>query len=149
MNHHEGLRQWARGLYALEAATELLIRGFGGKFAKPGNPWVHTPQGDEYPWIDFEQLPEHIGALSGGERRYLLLATSLAGYEEVKLGDLLPGLDRPHLKLVMAAVSHAAGSHQSGRIISFHGDGVSVGPLEDFGPLYPWPPLPAQAGVNE
>ena len=38
--HHDQLRAWAKGIYSLEA-TELLIRGFGGRFADPGCPWVH------------------------------------------------------------------------------------------------------------
>ena len=30
----------------------------------------------------------------------------------MKLGDVLTGLDRPTLRLVLAAVAHAGGSHQ-------------------------------------
>ncbi len=30
MTHADDLRAWARGMYTIEAATELLIRAFGG-----------------------------------------------------------------------------------------------------------------------
>ncbi|MCB0912482.1 MAG: hypothetical protein KDB60_12785 [Propionibacteriaceae bacterium] len=36
----DGLRAWARGIYPLEAAVELLIRSCGGRFASSGMPWV-------------------------------------------------------------------------------------------------------------
>lgn len=43
MTHAEDLRRWAKGTYTTEAATELLLRAFNGRFAEPGNPWIHTP----------------------------------------------------------------------------------------------------------
>lgn len=39
-----GLRAWARGNYAYEAAVELLMRNFGGRFAEgdgPGAGWMN------------------------------------------------------------------------------------------------------------
>ena len=36
--HHARLRAWAKGIYGMEAATELLIRGFDGRFADPELP---------------------------------------------------------------------------------------------------------------
>lgn len=36
--HHEALRAWARGLYPLQAANELLIRSHYGRFAATSNP---------------------------------------------------------------------------------------------------------------
>ena len=36
----DGLRRWARGAYAEEAAVELLVRSFGGRFCSTGYPWV-------------------------------------------------------------------------------------------------------------
>jgi len=49
MTHADDLRAWARGMYTTEAATELLLRAFGGKFAAPGNPWIHTSTEAEGP----------------------------------------------------------------------------------------------------
>lgn len=102
------LRAWAKGMLTYEAATELLIRGFDGRFAGRGKPWVIVEDGK--PWINFESIPEHVGALSGGERRYLRIAASLADYATpVSLGDSVPGMDKDHMKLILAAIAHVSG----------------------------------------
>lgn len=143
MTHADDLRAWAKGMYTIEAATELLIRAFGGKFAAPGNPWVHTsaePQGPGQvsAWIDFAAIPDETGVLSGGERRFLLLAASLAENVPVVLGDLVPGLDRDNLDLVLAAIAHAGGSHQHSDV-RFNEDGsMSLG-KGYLASLHPWP----------
>ncbi|WP_454812958.1 hypothetical protein [Paenarthrobacter nitroguajacolicus] len=144
MTHAEDLRRWAKGTYTTEAATELLLRAFNGRFAEPGNPWIHTPattdyQTDQGAWIDFDVLAEtaHDGTYSGGEARFLMLTASLAGNVHVVLADVLTGLDRHVIDLVLAAVSHATGSHDH--------PGITV--AEDGTPkfsglptsLYPWP----------
>ncbi|MFP5368375.1 MAG: hypothetical protein ACLGIS_16355 [Actinomycetes bacterium] len=143
MTHADDLRAWARGMYTTEAATELLIRGFGGKFATPGNPWVHTstePQGPGQvsAWIDFASIPEEAGMLSGGERRFLMLAASLAEDVPVVLGDVVPGLDRENLDLVLAAIAHAGGSHQHSDI-RFNEDGSMSRGKGYLDSLHPWP----------
>ena len=46
---------------------------------------------------------------SGGERRMLLLAASIAGGTPVSLNDALPGIDRRNASLVIRAVAHATG----------------------------------------
>ncbi|MGX5717547.1 ATP-binding cassette domain-containing protein [Arthrobacter sp. MAHUQ-56] len=143
MTHADDLRAWARGMYTTEAATELLLKAFGGKFAAPGNPWVHTSIEPEGPnqvraWIDFAAIPEEVGPLSGGERRFLMLAASLAEDVPVVLGDLVSGLDRENLDLVLAAIAHAGGSHQHSDI-RFNEDGsmsLGKGYLDS---LHPWP----------
>src|SRR5215207_2428442 len=127
MTHADDLRAWAKGIYTIEAATELLLRGFGGRFAAPGNPWIHTSTTPEGPqqvssWIDFASIPEEAGALSGGERRFLMLAASLAENVPVVLGDVVSGLDRENLDLVLAAIAHAGGSHQHSDV-RFNADG--------------------------
>lgn len=134
MDRNDSLRAWAKGSHPQEAATELLIRAFNGRFAGPGNAWIHS--GDD-PWIEFEAIPSHIGGLSGGEKRFMLLVASLAGDGLVTLGDVLPGLDMDIMRLVLAAVSHAAGTHQ-GAEVTYGQDGqprITRSP----GPLYPWP----------
>ncbi|TLM83653.1 hypothetical protein FDW83_09345 [Pseudarthrobacter sp. NamE2] len=143
MTHADDLRAWARGMYTIEAATELLLRGFGGKFAAPGNPWVHTstePQGPGQvsAWIDFASIPEEAGALSGGERRFLMLAASLAEDVPAVLGDIVPGLDRENLDLVLAAIAHAGGSHQHSDI-RFNEDGTMSLGKGYLDSLHPWP----------
>ncbi|WP_420181235.1 hypothetical protein [Paenarthrobacter sp. TA1.8] len=142
MTHNDDLRRWAKGMYGLEAATELLIRAFNGNFAAPGNPWVHTstePQGPGQlnAWIDFESIPDETGALSGGERRFLLLAASLAADVPVVLGDVVTGLDRGNLDLLLAAIAHAGGSHEhSGMTLDEDGTPKSFTHLKT---LHPWP----------
>jgi len=114
--HEDQLRAWAKGMLTYEAATEMLIRGFNGRFAGRGNAWVRMDDGK--PWINFESIPENIDALSGGERRFLRIAASLADYATpVSLGDTVPGLDARHTRLVLAAIAHAGG----------------------YKALYPWP----------
>lgn len=121
---HAGLRHWAKGNYALEAGVELLIRPFHGRFAGAWQPWVEPGDGDGVWWIDPEKFD--IGALSGGERRLLSVAESLLGGQPVDLAEALPGMDRECVELVLAAVSHASGSHEH------YGAGI---------PLHPWPAL--------
>jgi hypothetical protein len=110
--HEQELRAWAKGLLTLEAGTELLIRGFEGRFARPGKPWIR--EGDEGNlWIDFESIPEWTGALSGGERRFLAFTASIASNTPVVLDDAIPGLDRRNVQLILAAIVHAAGLPQT------------------------------------
>ena len=117
--HEEQLRLWAKGLYPLEAGTELLIRGFGGRFASPGMSWIKEFDDESGYWIDFEEIEPTSGMLSGGERRFLLLAASIAEGVEVKVGDVISGLDVGNVRLVLAAIAHGAGMKE----------------------LYPYPPL--------
>lgn len=137
MEFDEKLRSWAKGMYALEAATELLIRVFGGRFASTGYPWVLVEDGR--PWIDFEAIADNIGALSGGEKSMLLLIASIGGGEPVDLSDTLPGLDRTNLQLFLAAVSHAGGSQEHSAIIENPDGSHSISRQEA---LYPWPKPP-------
>src|SRR5690348_16911397 len=69
MTHADDLRAWARGTYTTEAATEMLLNAFGGRFAALGNPWVHaattSEEGyQEHAWIDFASIPDEAGPLS-------------------------------------------------------------------------------------
>jgi hypothetical protein len=115
---HDALRAQAEGLHACEAATELLI-GHGS--------WLHRADFvDEFVHTDTEprdgivmsaiNWPEAITALeagrlpcSGGERRILAIAASLAEGLPVDLRDALIGLDSANINLVAAAVLHANG----------------------------------------
>lgn len=134
----ESLREWARGVYATEAATELLIRT---GFAREGHPWVIRRHDDGW-WIDFEMIPSHIGAMSSGERAVLLLAASIGAYAdpvEISLEALLTSIDRPRMDLVLAAISHAAGTHQGTRFITDPDTGRFTGFEPVTESLHPWP----------
>lgn len=126
----ESLRQWARGIYPIEAAVELLVLAHGGRLAHEGWPWIE-PREDRFV-LDAEQITEDtIGVLSGGERRILRLVSSLAGGSPTSLYEDVAGLDRENLDLVLAAIAHAAGSHE---------DRDPDSPtLEFVGSLHPWP----------
>lgn len=106
-----GLRAWAKGSYPIEAATELLIRACDGRLLT--GPWIRPLDHDGWFWIDVER-PAEAGALSGADKRVFDMVASLAFPEyPVSLNHALPGLDRENLELVLAAVAHAAGSHQA------------------------------------
>lgn len=129
---NERLRSQAKGVYALEAATELLIRA---GLADRGRPWVNNEG-----WVDFDSIAEDVGALSRGEQHLLRIAASLAGATPCLLDDDLTGLDRQNTALVLAAVSHATGSHEDGEHLP---DNLGLigpdSPRLKHGPLYPWP----------
>ena len=139
----ERLRTWAKGMYNVEAATEMLLRAFNGRFASRGNPWIEGDATDC--WVDFAVIPDHIGALSGGEQRYLMIAASLgAANTPVDLSYSASGLDRGLTALVLAAISHASGSHSHAEFLPTElEDGTMTINLEspriELGPLFPWP----------
>lgn len=142
---HAGLRSWAKGIYPLEAGVELLIRSSGGRFAAVGWPWINRGGGPGWWWLDAEQLNEdNFAALSGGEARLLRLAASLLNGEPVDLNGNIAGLDRGHVMLVLAAIAHAAGSHEhSGPPApdpagSYLVNGVRMS-FRKLPSLFPWP----------
>ena len=106
LEHVAALREWARGMTALSAATELLIRA---GFAQKSRPWIRYDEDTHRPWIDFDQIPDLCGAMSGGEQRLLRIAASLGGTTPIVLGDEIVGLDHRWTELVRIAIAHAAG----------------------------------------
>jgi hypothetical protein len=107
-----GLRRWASGVLPVEAATELLLRAFGGRFTKVGYPWVRGSVEDGL-WIDWDQMTgANLQPYSGGEQRLLRIAASLGGGLEVDLAEAATGLDPARIDLVLASVAHAAGMRQ-------------------------------------
>jgi hypothetical protein len=115
----DALQACARGIYPLEAGTGLLIecgswlhrKDFTSRFIT-----VSTSISDGTTLLastDWEAAVTalHAGDLpaSGGERRMLLLASSLAGGTPVSLNDTLAGIDRRNASLVVSAVAHTAG----------------------------------------
>lgn len=136
---HVGLRSWAKGLYPLEAAVELLVRASDGRFANPGYPWIQPCDQPGWWWLDHEAITDdNLCALSGGEQRILRIVASLAGGTPVNLYAELPGLDRELMSLALAAMAHANGSHEHADIRIDHDRGVAV--LDGHLPsLHPWP----------
>lgn len=110
----DAVRRWAQGVYPMEAGAELLIRD--GKAIYEGAPWLRESgagRGQRMVAIDTSRLSEWAAAWSGSERRVVAVALSLMGGHTVNLYDAVTGLDPDQLELVLAAVSHAAGSHEA------------------------------------
>lgn len=125
------LRAWAKGVYPLEAATELLIRtGHARRYTR------HDADTGRA-WLDFTDAATDVWpgrALSGGERALIAVAVSLSGtvptftaaadrrpfpdsdatswWAAFSLSETIPRLDRGRVELVLAAIAHAAGSHE-------------------------------------
>lgn len=114
----DALRACARGLYPLEAGTSLLIDcgswlhrdDFTSRFISTGTSISDAPLLAAIDW-EAAVTALHAGKLpaSGGERRMLLLAASIAAGTPVNLNDALPGIDRRNAGLVVSAAAHAAG----------------------------------------
>jgi hypothetical protein len=115
----DALRACARGIHPLEAGTSLLTdcgswlhrEDFTSRFIITG-----TSISDGTTVLaatDWEAAVTalHAGELpaSGGERRMLLLAASIAGGIPVSLYDTLPGIDHRNASLVIKAIAHATG----------------------------------------
>lgn len=135
---HASLRAWARGSYGDEAAVELLVRSFGGRFALPGWPWVAPrARADEY-WLDAAAINPATGQLSGGEQRVLAVVAALAGNQplERNLAEVMSGVDRGYQTLILAALSHAGGSHQHSDYQRLADGTYSI---TETGTLFPWP----------
>jgi hypothetical protein len=143
---HSALRTWAKGAYPLEAGVELLIRTSGGRFAADTQPWIQPGDNPGWWWVDADQLTDdNLGALSGAEARMLRIAASLLAGAPVNLYEAVPGLDRDHVQLVLAAIAHTSGSHEHaghpvpdpvGRYRTSDGTRMTIPRL---GSLYPWP----------
>jgi hypothetical protein len=130
----EALRGWAAGSYAGMAAVELLARSFSGRFARAGHPWIGT-DAESRMWLDGDALRAAPG-LSGGERRVLALVAALIDEQPVDIVDVVSGLDRHQLDLVLAALAHAGGSHEHMSVV-LDPDGAAH--LSSPGSLHPWP----------
>lgn len=139
----DSLRAWARGSYRCEAAVELVIRAVGGRLLH--GPWVHTRQGGEGWYLDATPMLD-AGYLSGGELRVLLVVASLLSWQcPVDLGDVC-SVDRDALRLVLAALAHAGGSHEHSEP-TFSDEGEWLGTFR-AAPLVTWPETAGAAGVG-
>lgn len=114
------MRVAAAGIHPDEAATGLIISH--GTFLRREDFLCHVETAasitDSTPmaWIDWDAVTAALdgGRLpaSGGEKRIVRIAASLAAGHPVSLRDAIPGLDRQSLELVTTAIRHAAGQPQ-------------------------------------
>lgn len=131
----EGLRSWAKGMYTTAAAAEMLIRFGNGRLLT--GPWVEFDEDWDRYWFNTE-LVDEAGWLSGGEFRFLKLAAAIAEpSRSVSLSDLVPGLDRDALALLLAAIAHAGGSHEHSEFV-FDDNRRPTG-LRRLTSLFEWP----------
>jgi hypothetical protein len=110
------LHACATGLYPLEAGVALLTGNgtflhrddFTSRFIRHG-----TSSGTPMAAIDWDAAITALQAgelpCSGGERRILLLAASLAADTPVGLGDTVTGIDDANISRLLTAIRHAAG----------------------------------------
>jgi hypothetical protein len=111
------LRAAAAGIHPDEAGSGLIISH--GVFLRRDDFTRHIEtapsisDGTPMAWIDWDAV---IAALdggrlpaSGGEKRIVRIAASLAAGHPVSLRDAIPGLDRQSLELVTTAIRRAAG----------------------------------------
>lgn len=108
------LRAGAEGLYALEAATGLIIAHRTWLARDDFTSFIQHGPGTAA--IDWEAAVAALQAgglpSSGGERRMLRLAASLAGQAPVNLGEAIPGIDDRNVRLLVKGVLHASGQRQ-------------------------------------
>ena len=120
---HAALRARADGIHPDEAGTSLLIdngswlhrEDFTSRFITTGTSisdrttlMASTDWNAAIAALNAGQLPS-----SGGERRILLIAASIAAGTPVSLYDTLPGLDQRNASLVVKAIIRATGhTHQ-------------------------------------
>ncbi|MGY1841218.1 MULTISPECIES: hypothetical protein [unclassified Modestobacter] len=113
----------------LQAAGLITIALDGD--AVDGGPWAAVL------WPDLDgALNTGVITGTGSQRRLLRAAASLADGQSVDLGDLAAGLDRPALRLLLAALSHAAGSHEHRATLRDAAGVPHDGEL--LGPVVPW-----------
>lgn len=102
-----GLRRWAEGITCDSAAVELLIAFNRGTLLDA--PWIRSDGEGSY-WFDPAIAAAGGGYLSGGERRVLAVAMSLASSEHpVDLRDVLTGVDPKAFVLLVQAMGQAFG----------------------------------------
>jgi hypothetical protein len=105
------LRASAEGLYTLAAAAGLIIahgtwlaRGDVARFIYHGAGTAAIDWEAAIGSLDAGELPS-----SGGEKRMLRLAASLADRAPVSLGEAVTGLDQRNRDLLVTAIRHACG----------------------------------------
>jgi hypothetical protein len=112
------LRATAAGIHPDEAAAGLIISH--GTFLHrddftrhPSETAACISDGTPMAWIDWDAVITALDGghppASGGEKRIVRLAASLAAGHLVSLRDAIPGLDRQSLELVTTAIRRAAG----------------------------------------
>lgn len=89
-------------------------------------------------WTDLDRaLRSGVLTGTGGELWLLRASASLADGQSVDLSELTAGVDRGELTLVLAALAHAAGSHEQSDVVRDDEGGSHAG--APLGPVLAWP----------
>lgn len=106
--HRRELQNWAAGDNAREAATDLLLHEFDGRFAAADKPWIQC--GAHGPWVDFASIPAAAGSYASGGQSFLRLVASLGSPDvNINLYRDFFGLDRKLQRAVADSLRAAAG----------------------------------------
>jgi hypothetical protein len=153
-----GLRAGAAGSYAAEAAVELLIQ-HGTWLQRPDFvlECLDVDDAGDFVGVSWALVAQHVNAVDAqpSERAVALIAAQLGGYPEPEeppvdiasmppLAWLLASLSRGDVDLVLAAISHAAGTHDHVEHIGEPGAAgewpiTATSPRLRLGSLHPWP----------
>ena len=114
------LRAAAAGIHPNEAGTGLIISHgtflHRDDFTRHVETAASMSDGTPMAWINWDTVVAALDTgllpVSGGEKRILRVAASLAAGHPVSLRDAIPGLDERSLDLVTAAIRHAAGQRR-------------------------------------
>ena len=101
----------ASGSRPAEAAIIILVEAINGRLL---DALTLLGENDSLAEIDWPATRETTGYLSGGERRLLAVADSLASGQPVDLADTLTGLDHYNAQVVVDAIAHATDVHHWG-----------------------------------
>ena len=96
----------AKGLYTTEAAAHILTNGVRGTLPAKLARAIDDDPTDRYAYIDWDTAVDLSRRFSGGERRLIGLAASLATSHEVNASDTFSSLDDTNANIVLDAIAH-------------------------------------------
>lgn len=103
---NDRLTAQAEGLYTTEAAALILTRGARGTLPAKLTAAIDDDPSHGYAYIDWDSAVDLAPRFSGGERRLITLAASLASTHEINAGDTFTGLDDSNANIVLDAIAH-------------------------------------------
>ncbi len=117
MNGHQeqrDLRQWLINavdteLATVQAAVLIICEGCQGVLLGRLSVAIDSDPTRERAWINWADAVELASCFSGGERRLIAIAASVASGHPVDLSDALTGLDNRNAELVAKALTYALG----------------------------------------
>ena len=107
----ERLVNSAKGYYPAESAALIITQAIRGILPDKLAPAINDHPDVGRAFIDWEHAVEISGAFSGGERRIINLAASLASPHNINAGDVLSGLDDTNARIVLEGLAHCLRVH--------------------------------------